>query len=136
MRGQPIFKLKCDANDNPYVCCGYTAIFGQDYSKTSLPTAHLESFHVLAHIGAALSWEMEQLNIKIAYLNGSLGLDEVCYMEQPKGFAALGHKDWVWELQKCLYGIKQSGHVWNETLHQQVTTWGFHRLECEYCIYF
>ena len=33
-------------------------------------------------------------------------------------------------------GMKQSGHVWNETLHLQMMTWGFQRLECEYCIYF
>ena len=69
---------------------------------------------------------MEQLDIKTAYLNGVLAPDEVCYMEQPEGFVEPGHKDWVWELQKGLYGMKQSGQVWNETLHSQMTNWKFH----------
>ena len=92
MQGRPIFKLKRDAEVNPshfkacYVCHGYTTIFSQDYSKTSSPTARLESFYILAHIGAALDWEMEQLNIKTKYLNGVLAPNEVCYMEQPEGF--------------------------------------------------
>ena len=41
-------------------------VFGQDYLTTSLPTAHLDSFCVLAHISTALNWEMEQLDIKMA----------------------------------------------------------------------
>jgi hypothetical protein len=59
---------------------------GQDYTKTSLLTAHLESFQVLAHLGATLNWEIKQLNIKTAFLNGLLDPDEICYMEQPEGF--------------------------------------------------
>ena len=142
MQGCPIFKLKQDAEGNPscfkahYICRGYTAIFSQDYSKTSLPTAHLESFRILTHLGAALDWETEQLDIKTAYLNGVLAPDEVCYMEQPEGFVEPGHKDWVWELQKGLYGMKQSGHMWNESLHLQMMNWKLHRLEHEYCIYY
>ena len=32
--------------------------------------------------------------------------------------------------------MKQSGRMWNETLHLQMTNWKFHQLECEYCIYY
>lgn len=51
---------------------------------------------------------MEQLDIKTASLNGVLAADKVCYMEQPEGFEEAGREDWVWELQKGLYGMKQS----------------------------
>ena len=142
MRGHPIFKLKHDEHGNPshfkarYVCHGYSAVYGQDYTKTTSSTSCMESFHILAHIGAALDWEIEQLDIKTAFLNGILELEEICYMEQPEGFIKLGYEDHVWELQHGLYGMKQGGHVWNKTLHNQLMAWSFTCLDCEYCVYY
>jgi hypothetical protein len=142
MKGRPVFKLKRDQHSAParfkacYVCKGYSAIWGQDYTKTSAPTAHLESFRILAHLGAALDWGIEQLNIKTAFLYGLLDADEVCYMEQPEGFVAPGFEDHVWELQKGLYGMKQGGLVWNKTLNEAMLSWGFTCLKSKHCIYF
>jgi hypothetical protein len=141
MRGRPVFKLKRDQNSKPvrfkarYVCRGYSAVWGQDYTKTSAPTARLESFRILTHLGAALDWEIDQLDTKTAFLHGLLEADEVCYMEQPEGFVDEDHPDWVWELQKGLYGIKQGGLVWNRTMNEAMLSWGFKRLKCERCIY-
>ena len=142
MRSRPIFKLTRDECGNPscfkarYVCRGYSAVYGQDYTKTTSPTACMESFHILAHISAVLDWEIEQLDIKTAFLNGVLEPEEICYMEQPEGFIKLGYEDHVWELQRGLYGMKQGGCVWNKTLHNQLMAWSFTRLDCEYCIYY
>ena len=142
MCGRPIFKVKRDENGEltwfkaRYVCRGYTAVYGQDYMKTMSPTACMESFCVLAHLGAALDWEIEQLDIKTAFLNGILAPDEVCYMEQPEGFVEPGQEDCVWELQHGLYGMKQGGRVWNKTLHAKLIAWRFTRLKCEYCVYY
>ena len=142
MKGRPVFKLKRDQNGDParfkarYVCRGYSAVWGQDYTKTSAPTARLESFRILAHIGAALDWEIEQLDIKTAFLYGLLDSDEVCYMEQPEGFVEPGFEDHVWELQKGLYGMKQGGLIWNRTLNEAMLSWGFIRLKSEHCIYY
>lgn len=68
-------------------------IWGQDYTKTSAPTAHLESFHILAHLRAGLDWETKQLDIKSTFLHGLLDTDEVCYMEQREGLVAPGFED-------------------------------------------
>jgi hypothetical protein len=38
-------------------------------------------------------------------------------MQQPKGFE-VGGPEYVCRLQKLLYGLKQAGRVWNETLHK------------------
>jgi len=81
MKGRPIFKLKCDQHSNPirfkarYVCRGYSAVWGQDYTKTSAPTARLESFRILTHLGAALDWEIDQLDIKTTFLHSLLEPD-------------------------------------------------------------
>lgn len=104
--------------------------------KTSAPTACLESFHILTHLGAALNWEIEQLDIKTAFLYGLLDSDEICYMEQPEGFVEPGFEYHVWELQKGLYGMKQGGLIWNHTLNDAMLSWGFIRLKSEHCIYY
>jgi Reverse transcriptase (RNA-dependent DNA polymerase) len=57
-------------------------------------------------------------------------------MQQPMGFEESGKKDWVWQLQRGLYGMKQSGRIWNRTLNTQMINWGFTRLACESCIYY
>jgi hypothetical protein len=57
-------------------------------------------------------------------------------MQQPTGFEEPGKEDWIWQLQCSLYGMKQSGHIWNQTLNTQMIEWGFTHLSCESCIYF
>lgn len=142
MRGRPVFKLKRDQHGHAsrfkarYICRGYSAVWGQDYTKTSAPTARLESFRILTHLGAALDWEIDQLDIKTAFLHGLLEADEVCYMHQPEGFLEAGKEDWVWELQKGLYGMKQGGLVWNRMMNDAMLAWGFTHLKCEHCIYY
>ncbi|KIK76819.1 hypothetical protein PAXRUDRAFT_17919 [Paxillus rubicundulus Ve08.2h10] len=41
----------------------------------------LDSFCTFAHIDATLNWEIEQLDIKTAFLNGLLDKDDICYVE-------------------------------------------------------
>ena len=57
-------------------------------------------------------------------------------MQQPEGFEESGHKDWVWQLQQGLYGMKQSRQIWNQTFNAQMITWGFTHLTCESCIHY
>lgn len=49
------------------------------------------------------------------FLNGHL--DETLYMAQPEGFEDPDHPDWVCELLRLLYGLKQSPRQWNKELH-------------------
>lgn len=41
---------------------------------------------LLLVIAAALDWEVEQMDVKTAFLNGYL--DEEIFMEQPEGYVA------------------------------------------------
>jgi hypothetical protein len=82
-------------------------IYGKDFNKTTSPTARAESLRILFHIAAALDFELTQIDVKTAYLYGDI--DEPTWMEQPKGFEVPGKEDWVWELHKRLYGMKQGG---------------------------
>jgi hypothetical protein len=56
-------------------------------------------------------------------------------MEQPPGFEVPGKEDWVIQLLKSIYGMKQASRIWNITFNKAVTAWGFERLPCEWCVY-
>ena len=93
------------------VAKGFEQVFGQDYIETTSPTPRMESLCLILHIAAVNDWEIQQINVKTAYLYGLLPADEVVYMEQPEGFEKSGQEDYVWELQHGLYGMKQSGRI-------------------------
>lgn len=39
-------------------------------------------------------------------------------------------------LHRGLYGMKQSGRIWNQTMHAQMILWGFKRLGTDNCLYY
>jgi hypothetical protein len=57
------------------------------------------------------------MDVKTAYLYGNL--TEAIYIDLPKGYENFGlpegadPNNYCWKLNKSLYGLKQSGHVWN-----------------------
>jgi hypothetical protein len=96
----------------------------------------MEAFRTILSFAATNDYDAQQFDVKTAFLNGVLDEDEVQYMEQPKGFEEPGKEDWIWELCKGLYGMKQAGRIWNKTVNQGMLEWDFKRLPCEWCIYY
>jgi Reverse transcriptase (RNA-dependent DNA polymerase)/GAG-pre-integrase domain/gag-polypeptide of LTR copia-type len=141
-KGRPVFRLKRDADGKPIrwkvrlVFKGFEQIYGKDYTSTTSPTARMESWRILLHIAAAMDWDAQQIDVKTAFLYGLLPDNETQYMEQPPGFEEPGMENHVWMLQRGLYGMKQSGRIWNQTMNDAMLSWGFTRLSCESCIYF
>ena len=141
LKGKLVCKRKRDDAGNVvrykvrYVAKGYTQRYGVDYDKTTAPTARLESFRTLIHLAASLDWDIQHMDIKTAFLHGILPKDETAYLEQPKGFEEQGKEDWVMELKKSIYGMKQAGRIWNETFHDSVTAWGFEQMVKDPCVY-
>ena len=120
-----------------YVFWGCGQIPGRNYNHTTSPTACLESFRILLHLAGSLDWDIRQFDIKTAFLHGLLDEDEFQFMEQPEGFKEPEKEDWVWRVEKGLYGMHQAGRVWNRALNEaMVSDWGFTRLPCEYCVYY
>jgi hypothetical protein len=56
-------------------------------------------------------------------------------MEQPPGFETPGREDWVMQLMKSIYGMRQASCIWDKTFHKKVVGWGFRWLPCEWCVY-
>ena len=67
---------------------GYIQKEGIDYDETFSPVAMIKSVWILLAVTAALDYEIWQMDVKTAFLNGEL--EEDIYMQQPKGFIALG----------------------------------------------
>ncbi|PPQ82256.1 hypothetical protein CVT24_001894 [Panaeolus cyanescens] len=87
LRSKPVFKKKRNENGEVvrykvrFVVKGFEQVFGRDYQNTTSPTARMESWRILFHIAAALDWEMNQMDVKTAFLYGILPEDEIQYME-------------------------------------------------------
>ncbi len=65
---------------------------------------------LLFTIAAILNYDIHQMDVKTAFLNGDIDLD--IWMEQPEGFAKQGHEHLVCKLLKALYGLKQAPRLW------------------------
>ena len=66
----------------------------------------MSSIRVVLGLTASMNLEIEQLDVKTAFLYD--GLEKEIYMEQPKGFTIKGKEHLVCQLKKGLYGLKQA----------------------------
>jgi hypothetical protein len=138
---KPVYARKCDMNGTMvrnkvrYCVKGYRQVYGHDYTCTTSPTARLESFRAILHVAASRGWDIQQINVKTAFLNADLPPDEYQYTHQLCHFEERGKETWVWMLVKSLYGLKQAGHAWNHHMHNAMVGWGFQRMMCEWCVY-
>ncbi|MCI36101.1 reverse transcriptase, partial [Trifolium medium] len=87
------------------VAKGFSQKPGIDFTEIFAPVARLETMRVVVAIANRLSWDIVQLDVKSAFLNGKLGKE--VYVEQPQGFVIKGQEDKVM-LNKALYGLKQA----------------------------
>ena len=110
------------------VAKGFTQIPSQDFTFTFAPTAHWESIHTLLTLTAIYDWELQQVDVKTAFLNGPL--DEEIYMHKPD---IMGSR--YWHLRKGLYGLKQSGHQWYLDLNSKLKSVGFRRIEPDWSVH-
>ncbi|CAI7800733.1 unnamed protein product [Closterium sp. NIES-54] len=92
------------------VAQGYTQKEGLHYNDTFSPVAKSATLHTLLALAGALDLEVEQLDVKTAFLYGRL--KEEVYMKQPPRFD--DDSDHVCKLKRTIYGLKQSPHAWDE----------------------
>ena len=129
-----VFKLKTDGR---YCAClvakGFTQIPGIDYDETFSPVAHFESLRLLLALAILEDWEIHQLDVKSAFLNGVL--DKEIYMEQPQGFIIARQENKVCRLKKAIYGLKQASRAWNLQFHGVLIELGFMQMFANVGIY-
>ena len=82
----------------------------------------LKSIRILLSIAACMDYEIWQMDVKTAFLNGYL--DETIYMSQPEGFELKGQEQNVCELLRSIHGLKQASRSWNLRFDDTSKTFG------------
>ncbi|KAK8669710.1 hypothetical protein V6N13_107134 [Hibiscus sabdariffa] len=134
-----VFKKKTDMDGNVQtykgrlVAKGYRQIHGIDYDETFSPVAMFKSIRILLAIAAFHDYEIWQMDVKTAFLNGKL--EEDVYMTQLEGFVTPENAGKVCKLQRSIYGLKQASRSWNLRFNDAIKEFGFIRNEDEPCFY-
>jgi transposase InsO family protein len=105
------------------VARGFTQRYGVDYFDTFSPVARLASFRTILALAARNDWDIDTFDFNGAYLNGELSSNEDIFMQEPPGYTTEGEH--VKHLKKSLYGLKQAGRKWYDTLCRALTDLGF-----------
>ncbi|XP_075092123.1 retrovirus-related Pol polyprotein from transposon TNT 1-94 [Nicotiana tabacum] len=87
----------------------------------------LKSIMILLSIAAHYDYEIWKMDVKTAFLNGSL--DECIYMSQPVGFIKSGNEHMLCKLKKSIYGLKQASRACNTCFDTSI------QCENESCVY-
>ena len=92
------------------------------------------SIRILLSFVAWYDLELEQLDVKTAFLHGEL--EEEIYMQQPEGFVPKGKEELVCKLKKSLYGLKQAPRQWYKKFDSFMSSHQFIRCDFDHCVYF
>ncbi|GJZ74271.1 putative RNA-directed DNA polymerase [Tanacetum coccineum] len=134
-----IFKKKTDMDGNVYtykarlVAKRFTQTYRVDYEETFSPIADIRAIRILIAIAAFYEYEIWQMDVKTAFLNGYL--DEDIYMVQLKGFIDPKHPRKVCKLQRSIYDLKQASRNWNKRFDEEIKRFGFTQNIDEPCVY-
>jgi len=134
-----IYKIKPDMDGKSVVykarlvAKGFRQVHGIDYDETFSPVAMLKSIRIILAIASYYDYEIWQMDVKTAFLNGNL--EEEVYMIQPEGFVDPKSPKKVCLLLKAIYGLKQSSRSWNIYFDEKMKQFGFLRNPEESCVY-
>ena len=135
--GRWVYNVKDGPDDSEvfkarFVAKGFTQIHGMDYFETFSPTVKMTSIRAFMQIAAEFDLSISQMDVKTAFLNAPIDCE--IYVQQPKGYEKPGGL--VCRLKKSLYGLKQSGRLWNHTLHEFFNSNELTQSRVDPCVYF
>ena len=106
---------------------------GVDFDEIFSQVVKMSSIRTVLGIAASMNLEVEQLDVKTAFLHGDL--EEEIYMEQPEGFIDKGNDQLVCKLKKSLYGLKQASRQWYRKFDSFMTDHGYSRTTSDHCVF-
>lgn len=116
--GKWVYKVKRDVDGKiarfkaRWVVKGYLQQYGVDFDQTYAAVVKPMAFRVLFAIAAYFDLDIDQMDVKTAFLYGLI--DQLIYVELPKGTETEATKNMVCKLLNALYGLKQSPRLWYE----------------------
>nr|GFA11267.1 hypothetical protein [Tanacetum cinerariifolium] len=134
-----LFKKKTNMDGNVHiykarlVAKGFTQTPRIDYEETFSPVADIKAIRILIAIAAYYDYEIWQMDVKTAFLNGYL--NEEVYMEQPEDFVNPKYPNRVCKLKRSIYWMKQASRQWNKRFDDEIKKFGFTQNRNEPCVY-
>lgn len=134
-----VYKIKRNASGDPMkfkarlVAQGCSQKPGVDFEEVYAPFVTQATFRTLLAVASYKKMVLKHVDIKTAYLNGSLG--EEVYMRQPPGFAEPGKEGFVCRMLKSIYGLRQSARCWNQRMNEVLNDMGFTASSADPCLY-
>ena len=113
------------------VAQGFSQVQGIDFSETFAPTVRRESLRIYLALCLMLNLFIHQVDIVGAYLESPLGDNELpIFMKLPPGMHNLRQirEGLLCRLLRSLYGLRQSGRLWNQNVIAFYKRIGFKQL--------
>nr|GFA92497.1 retrovirus-related Pol polyprotein from transposon TNT 1-94 [Tanacetum cinerariifolium] len=101
-------------NKSRLVMRGYRQQKGIDFKEFFASVARMEAMRIFLAYTAHKSFTMFQMDVKTAFLHGTLKED--MYVCQLEGFIDADHPSHVYKLKKALYGLEQAPRAWYDEL--------------------
>ena len=131
---------------------GFTQEEGVDYFETYSNTIRYETLRLILALAALYNLQLSSIDIKTAYLNGSIEEGVDIYMTLPRGFTFFMDKDcpagkaefndtnepdrnYAGLLKRSIYGLKQSGRRWEIRFWEFLRTLNAVQCEIDPCLW-
>ena len=110
---------------------GFSQRKGVDFNEIFSPVVKMSSIRTVLSLVATLDLEVEQMDVKTAFLHGDL--EEEIYMKQPDGFHVEGKEDYVCRHRKSLYVLKQA--QWYKKFEYVKCEQGYRKTTSDHCVF-
>lgn len=134
-----VYDYKLDANleiirhKARLVAKGFSQKEGIDYNETFAPTMHIKTMRLLLALAAHDGVEAYQYDVSTAFLHASL--KEETYVEQPPGHINPEYPDYVYKLDKAMYGLKNAPRAWSDHLMSILGGLGYKQSTKDDCLW-
>ena len=115
------------------VALGCRQTSGVGYNQTYAPVVTMITIRTVLAVVACKNLELEQMDVKTAFLNGDLKED--MFMAVPEGLQTINSENKVCKLLRSIYGLKQSPRQWYSKMHEFLFSLKFVSSQNDPCLY-
>lgn len=106
---------------------------GMDYDEVFAPVARHDSIRTLLASAVQCKMHVHHMDVVTAYVQGKLS--DTVYMYQAELFVEPGKEEKVCKLNRPLYGLKQAGREWYQTLNEYLHSINLRKSPLNPCVY-